>query len=786
MNPDMDPSLLQDFLTEAAELIEQLDADLVKLESAEPADVGDLCNACFRALHTIKGAASFLGLGPIITFAHAAEDALNRLRKGDIAITPEIMDAMLRSADIVREQIEAMNNSEEPAEGPADLIATLHAISEGGADPSKADATDAAAEAAPATDDATSDHGTLSRPLDLPPQKADLVEFMVADMRDYLGELDGVFEQLDNDATREEACHQLAEIGENLTKTADFFELDSLTQVVKLFAAAAQGIDDAPDDVREELVVRLRAAHHLAAQQADALEKLRVLDWSLDTFVERVTKLSNHEQIEPQFVGLHEGDIENVLGLDGVVRDEYPDADAAPQADSEPSAAAGNAPPAAPDTPATSEPAKAEAKSEAKSDAKPADKSSDKAAGKSVVEQTIRVEVGRLEALLNLVGQLVLNKNRVLGLTRELQTSEAEAEFKEQFSGAASELDHLMGELQVSVMRTRMQPLAKLFDRYPRVIRDIARATEKKIDLVIEGKDTEVDKSVLEQLADPLVHILRNSADHGVEAPADRVAKGKSETGTITLRAEHQGSHVRVAITDDGKGLSREVIGGKAVERGIVSAEQLAQLADEDVFRFIFEAGFSTAKQVSDLSGRGVGMDVVKTNIGKVNGTINIASEVDKGTTMEILIPLTVAIMPAMVVRVGQNRYSIPLQSIVEIVRPDQVHEVGGQPVMRLRDKVLPLLDLSACLDEPQDESTGKFAVIVAVGGQSAGMMVDGLIGQQEIVIKPLDDSYAEDGPYSGATIQEDGGVSLILDVIKLMRNGAANTRQTPPMRRAA
>ncbi|MEM6757312.1 MAG: chemotaxis protein CheA, partial [Planctomycetota bacterium] len=319
---------------------------------------------------------------------------------------------------------------------------------------------------------------------------------------------------------------------------------------------------------------------------------------------------------------------------------------------------------------------------------------------------------------------------------------------------------------------------------YPRVIRDIARATDKKIDLVIEGKDTEVDKSVLEQLADPLVHLLRNAADHGVEAPADRVAAGKPETGTITLKAEHQGSHVRVAITDNGKGLDREVIGGKAVERGLTTPEHLAQLPDNDVFRFIFEAGFSTAQQVSDLSGRGVGMDVVKTNIAKVNGTVNISSAKGQGTTMEILIPLTVAIMPAMVVRVGRSRYAIPLQSIVEIVKPEQVHNVGGQPVMRLRDKVMPLLDLSACLDEPADPESGRFAVIVGVGGQTAGMLVDALIGQQEIVIKPLDDGYAKGGPYSGATIQEDGGVSLILDVIKLMRGGAAAA--SPPRRAAA
>ncbi|MEM0913527.1 MAG: chemotaxis protein CheA [Planctomycetota bacterium] len=778
MSAELDPSLMQDFLTEAAELIEQLDADLVKLEAAEPGDVGELCNACFRALHTIKGAASFLGLGPIITFAHAAEDALNRLRKGDMAITPEIMDAMLRSADVVREQIEALTNGDEAAEGPADLIAQLHQISEGNADDAGAAPAEesGATETAASANDAVTTNGTTSRPLDLPPQKADLVDFMVADLRDYLAELDGVFEQLANDATREDAASQLSDIGENLAKTADFFELDDLTRVVAVFATAAERINEAPDEIVDELAIRLRAAHRLVDQQAEALTGSRVLEWPLDVFLERVASLAALEQIEPQFVGLHEGDIDNVMALDGLVRDDYPVPAANTSTADTPSPAA-ESEQATP--PAAGEPEKA-TKPDAKADGKSAP------AGKAVVEQTIRVEVGRLESLLNLVGQLVLNKNRVLALTRDLQLEETrlQPELKEQFAGAASELDHLMGELQVSVMRTRMQPLAKLFDRYPRVIRDIARATDKKIDLVIEGKDTEVDKSVLEQLADPLVHLLRNAADHGVEAPADRVAAGKPETGKITLKAEHQGSHVRVAITDNGKGLDREVIGSKAVERGLTTPEHLAQLSDDDVFRFILEAGFSTAKQVSDLSGRGVGMDVVKTNIAKVNGTINITSTKGQGSTMEILIPLTVAIMPAMVVRVGRNRYAIPLQSIVEIVKPDQVHNVGGRPVLRLRDKVMPLLDLSACLDEPVEPEAGRFAVIVGVGGQTAGMLVDALIGQQEIVIKPLDDGYAKGGPYSGATIQEDGGVSLILDVIKLMRGGG-NT-PAPPMRAAA
>ncbi len=756
---DMDPSLIQDFLTEAGELIEQLDADLVKLETAEGDELTELCNSCFRGLHTIKGAASFLGLTAVTTFAHAAEDALNKMRKGEVPVTTEVMDAMLRSADVVRDQIDALSGGGEAAEGPADLIDTLHRIANAQADDD--DAGEAAAGPA-------ADHDAPGVPLELPAQKADLLEFMVQDLRDYADQLDEVFGQVANDATREEAAAQLAEIGDNMVKTAEFFELDHLSRVVSLFVTTAPSLNDCPGDLLPELLIRLQAAQRLIHDQAAALENQRALTWSLDTFVERITRLSGHTQIEEQFVGLHDNVVDNVLALDEIVKDTYEPVEAPPaEATADQTGAGADAPSAEP-TPAADK------------------KKEDAPANKPAVEQTIRVEVGRLESLLNLVGQLVLNKNRVLGLTRTLKDASIPAELNEEFTAAAGELDHLMGELQVGVMRTRMQPLAKLFDRYPRVIRDIARQTDKKIDLLIEGKDTEVDKSVLENLADPLVHILRNSADHGVEPPADRLAKSKPETGVIKLTAEHQGSHVRVAIADDGKGLDPKVIGGKAVERGLVSPEQLDKMNDSDIFRFIFEAGFSTAKQVSDLSGRGVGMDVVRTNIQKLNGTINIDSAVDRGTTIEILIPLTVAIMPAMVVGVGRHLYSVPLQSIIEIVRPEteQVHTVKGHQVMRLRDSVLPLVNMQERLNEERNDHGGRFAVVVAVGGQSAGLLVDKLVGQQEIVIKPLDDGYTQGGPFSGATIQDDGEVSLILDVTQLVRQPPASAG--PPETRAA
>ncbi|MGB1125777.1 MAG: chemotaxis protein CheA [Phycisphaeraceae bacterium] len=763
---DFDASLMQDFLTESSELIEQLDADLVKLESADESEQADLLNASFRALHTIKGAASFLGLENVIRFAHVAEDALNRLRKGEIGMSLEVMDALLQSADVVRDQIDQLSSGLDAQEAPAELVAQLEAIVKGQAgDTGEAETT----EQTPAEQENSQeqqDDGLPGSPLELPPQKQDLLEFMVADMQDYAGQMDEVIDQLSNDATREEAATNMAEIADNLSKTADFFELDTLNNAIKLLTSVAGAISDAPHEIVGEMIVRIRGMKWMLDEQSAWLEKGRSLDWNLDTITERIAALCKHESLEEGVAGAHGDDPVQALQLDGVITasetaeetaDESTQQDQAPQTDGAESAA--------------KEP-EAAAQSEDKPAASQAAKEPAKATGKPQAEQTIRVEVGRLESLLNLVGQLVLNKNRVLAQTRMLEEVNLEQEKLESFNAAAGELDRLTGELQVSVMRTRMQPLAKLFDRYPRVIRDLARQTGKQIDLELVGKETEVDKTVLENLSDPLVHILRNSADHGVEMPEDRKAKGKNPKGNIKLEASHQGSHVRVAIIDDGKGLDREVIGNKAIEKGLTTADQLANLDDSDVFRFIFEAGFSTAAQVSDLSGRGVGMDVVRTNIAKLNGTININSVKGKGTTIEILIPLTVAIMPAMIVEVGKHLYSIPLQSIEEIVRPEEgeVSTIRGQRVMRLRDTVLPLTDMRQRLNEAEVEDGGRFAVVVSVGGQRAGLCVDRLIGQQEIVIKPLDDSYTQGGPFSGATIREDGKVSLILDVVQLIR----------------
>jgi two-component system chemotaxis sensor kinase CheA len=784
MSFDMDPSLMQDFLTESAELIDQLDADLVRLETAAADDVAgvrDLCNSCFRALHTIKGAASFLALTPVTTFAHAAEDALNRLRKGEVEVNSTVMDALLQSADVVRRQIAALSAGEAAPDAPATLIEQLHDIATAGSGGAiDAPVADAAAEAvatAPADIDGAQDPREADAGvLTLPPQKLDLLDFMVADLQDASRQLDDVVPQLGNDATRVDAAHHLHEIADSMVKTAEFFELSDLSLAVNALMELSPRLAETPASLIPEIAVRILALKRLIDEQAAALMDRRVLHWPLGTLLDRLAQLGEGVGLDGDVAGRHGGDVEALLALDGVTAD----TPAVIEPESEPAPSTATPTPAMPAPPADDQ-------GKTPPQAQPQPQAPTQASASPVAEQTIRVEVSRLESLLNLVGQLVLNKNRVLALTRSVRDLDVPQETSEQFAAAAGDYDRLMSELQMGVMRTRMQPLAKLFDRYPRVIRDVARLTDKKINLEIVGKDTEVDKSVLEQLADPLVHILRNSADHGVEKPDARLAAGKSDTGTIRLTAEHRGSHVRVAIEDDGKGLDREVIGNKAIERGLTTPEQLAQLSDQDVFRFIFEAGFSTAEKVSDLSGRGVGMDVVRTNIQKLNGTINIASTKGRGTTIEVLIPLTVAIMPAMVVGVGRHLYCVPLQSVVEIVRPEpnEVYTVAGHPVMKLRDSVLPLVNLQRRLNEAEVPGGGRFAVVVGAGGQRTGLVVDKLVGQQEIVIKPLDDAYTHGGPFSGATIREDGEVSLILDVVQLLRASAPGA-SSPPMRKAA
>lgn len=747
MSGNLDTSILQDFLTESGELLERLEEDLVVLER-DPNDP-EMLNQVFRALHTIKGSASFLSLTNLVSVAHAAEGALNAARNRVVTVDKPVMDLLLQAVDQLKKHMAQLQEGAELSAPSPDLVAGLTAIAEGKHSPAAGAKPAAAAPAAPAAPKGT-------RPLDLPPGKADLLEFLVADLEETLNKLVPQVKSLADASFVSAGLSDVIESTEALGRAVEFFGADELTNPVRSFSESLHAIADAKAAANEQAVGRLGAIIDFLRLQATELKSNRVLTVSTATLLDRTIRAASGDLPESERFGSGA----NPLEFDGVTAGA-----ALPVAVPESRPVEPSAPASAPASASQPEPA---ADGDPTGSASKDSKDSKKAVN---ADQTIRVEVGRLESLMNLVGELVLQKNRIAALSRGFTGQESDSgNFREAITTAAGGLDRITGDLQVAVMRTRMQPLDKLFGRYPRLIRDLAAKTGKQIELVIEGGDTEVDKSVIEELNDPLVHVLRNSADHGIELPADRQAKGKNPTGTLTLSASHEGGHVRIVVRDDGRGLSRDKIAAKAVERGLVTAEAVVGMTDRQVFDFIFLPGFSTAEKVSDLSGRGVGMDVVRTNVRKLKGEIELTSEYGKGTAVAITIPLTVAILPAMLVSIASEIYAIPLASILEIVRPGegQISTVGGRRVMRLRDSVLPLVEGSIAFGAPGAEQ--PFAVVLQQGDHRMGLMVTKPVGQQEIVVKPL--GVAGDGkkPVSGATVRDDGGVSLIVDVAELMR----------------
>ncbi len=383
--------------------------------------------------------------------------------------------------------------------------------------------------------------------------------------------------------------------------------------------------------------------------------------------------------------------------------------------------------------------------------------------------ETIRVDVERVENLMNLVGEIVLDRNRILRVTSDVER-ECKSEVVEKLVEAVTSLDRTVSDLQVAVMKLRMQPIKKIFSKFPRLVRDLARKLNKKVQLVIEGEDTELDRSILDKLEDPLIHLVRNALDHGIEPPEERTAKGKPEVGTIRLFAYHEGDHIIVGIQDDGKGIDPEKVKKKALEKGLITPEQLAQMSDKEAYELIFMPGFSTAEKVSDISGRGVGMDVVASTIHSLRGSIEIESELGKGTTILLKLPLTVAIIRTLMIGVNSQVYAVPLHSVIEVVRyePSLVKDVGSYRSFMLRDEVLPLFSLDELLELPE-KGEKHFVVIVKVGEKYIAVSIEELLGEEEIVIKSLGELLADIPGIAGATIAGDGRVVLILDLNSLL-----------------
>lgn len=711
MSLEVDEEILQDFLVEAGEILEQLSEQLVDLEHSP--DDAELLNAIFRGFHTVKGGAGFLQLTPLVECCHSAENVFDKLRNNELQVSTALMDVVLQALDTVNEQFDSVRSGEEPEEADPQLIAALDAYVRGETPAQEASAEEPASEAAvPATSG--------------PGDTAD------AEFDQLLDALGGASKESAEEAS---APEPVAAAGADDEITDDEFEalLDELHGKGK-----HGGVVDAPSQPEP------------AAPAVDTPAASTAGGDDLITDDEFEALL---DELQAQGKGAFAA----------------PGSEAAETTPAAPAAAEPAASPVAPaaesvEAPKTKPVSKPKAAAKSKAAAKKADKP-------VAAETTVRVDTQRLDEIMNMVGELVLVRNRLVRLGNTVADEEV--------GKAVSSLDMVTADLQMSVMKTRMQPIKKVFGRFPRVVRDLARTLKKEVNLELRGEDTDLDKNLVEALADPLVHLVRNAVDHGIENPEIREAAGKPRLGKVILSAEQEGDHILLAIQDDGAGMDPDKLRGLAVSKGMMDQDAADRLTDNEAFNLIFAAGFSTKKEISDVSGRGVGMDVVKTKITQLNGTLNIDSVQGEGSRIEIKVPLTLAIMPTLMVMLGEQAFALPLVNVNEIFHLDltQTNVVDGQEVVVVREKALPLFHLKRwlvdhCAGEALPE-TGH-VVIVTVGTQRVGFIVDQLVGQEEVVIKPLGKMLLGTPGMAGATITGDGRIALILDIPSMLKHYAS------------
>lgn len=609
--------LLQDFLQEAADLLSDVDNKLVDLERM-PEDRG-LLNDIFRGFHTIKGGAGFLNATELVTLCHLTENLFDRLRNGEIHLTPELMDIIMAATKGVREMFGELSQGVQPQPADGHVLSALH--------------------------------GALS---DEPP-----------------------------------------------------------------VAAAAEPVIN-------------QTAAPMATPSAGG---------------------------EPDWAVLHAA----ATGQPAPVVQAAQVAEVMPREDVK---AAPVVAPAAPSVPAVAGEAVSPFGRRA------TDKPGGAAVGRRVEERarenTIRVDTSRLDQVLNLSGEIGLTKNRLTSLRADILAGKRDSETLHALDQAVSQLDLLVSDLQNSVMKTRMQPIGRLFQKYPRIARDLARQLGKDVELVLAGEETEVDKTMIEDLADPLIHLIRNAVDHGVEMPTERQAAGKPAKSLVRLEARQEGDHIVLIIADDGKGMSAERIRAKAVEKGLISEEEANTLDERQSLNLIFLPGFSTKTQISDVSGRGVGMDVVKTNIQKLNGSIEIRSEPGKGSVFIISLPLTLAILPVLLVLLGEQPFALPLSLVREIlpIEHDKIREVGGKETLVVRGEVLPVISLARLLGWPLERHP-EYGVFMQTAERSFILGVDSFAGRDDAVIKSLED-FRPRG-VAGVTTLSNGQIVLILDMKELL-----------------
>ena len=710
-----DEEILQDFLVEAGEILELLSEQLVELESRP--DDADLLNAIFRGFHTVKGGAGFLQLHELVECCHIAENVFDILRKGERSVDSELMDVVLEALDAVNGMFSEVRERCPITAATPELLAALARLAE----PAAAQAVVAPAPmvAAPVTDITDSEFEQLLDSLDAVKAAAAEPDPVAPPQATTSDEI--------SDAEFELLLDQLHGKGQFSAQAAVVAAVPE-----EVPAGPAEASHDITDDEFEALLDQL---HGKGSFNADALEASAPVE----------PQPSAAEPAgDPGLISDHEFEalLDELHGKGKFSADSA--AVAAAPAPVKPAAV--RAVPARTSSGPSEKPAASEA------------------------ETTVRVDTARLDDIMNMVGELVLVRNRLvrLGLNSH----------DEEMAKALSNLDVVTADLQTAVMKTRMQPIKKVFGRFPRLVRDLARQLKKEISLELVGEETDLDKNLVEALADPLVHLVRNAVDHGCETPEERAAAGKPSCGRVILSAEQEGDHILLSISDDGKGMDANFLRSLAVKKGLMDKDAADRLSESDCYNLIFAPGFSTKTEISDVSGRGVGMDVVKTKIAQLNGSLSIESTLGRGSKIVIKVPLTLAIMPTLMVMLGNQAFAFPLVNVNEIFHLDlsRTNVVDGQEVVIVRDKALPLFYLKRWLvaSAAHEEQREGHVVILSVGTQRIGFVVDQLVGQEEVVIKPLGKMLQGTPGMSGATITGDGRIALILDVPSMLKHYAS------------
>ncbi|PAV27354.1 two-component system chemotaxis sensor kinase CheA [Tamilnaduibacter salinus] len=722
---DADEEILQDFLVEAGEILETLSEELVELENRPDDD--DLLNAIFRGFHTVKGGAGFLQLEPLVTCCHSAENVFDTLRNHKRGVDSDLMDVVLEALDNVNSMFEEVRNREEPTPAEPRLIEALDKLAEPEGEVASGEPDDTP-KASGGEEESTASGAE--------PTEGDITDDEFEQLLDAVGD----------DQPKENGAGAGAESAPGKS------------------GAEAGGDDEISEDEFEALLDDLHGKGQFQGKPEDD------------------PGAPDHKSDQPKDDSGSGDDLITDDEFESLLDDLHGKGKGPSVEGDEPS----NKPAPKDKAPPKEEPAAA-SKPSPKPEKTPEEAPKPAAGGGQggkdgggakgngggqkdpapPTETTVRVDTRRLDDIMNMVGELVLVRNRLQRLGGEIENGEMHK--------AVSNLDVVTSDLQSAVMQTRMQPIKKVFGRFPRVVRDLARNLKKEINLVMHGEDTDLDKNLVEALSDPLVHLVRNSVDHGVEPPDEREKAGKPRTGRVTLSAEQEGDHIVLMIEDDGGGMDPEKLRQRAVEKGVYDQDAADRLTESECYNLIFAPGFSTKEQISDVSGRGVGMDVVKTKIGQLNGTINVESELGKGSRIVIKVPLTLAIMPTLMIMLDQQSFALPLVNVVEIFHLDLTKKniVDGRECIVVRDKVFPLFHIKQWLvpgAQTDTEPESAHVVIVAMGTKRVGFVVDQLIGQEEVVIKPLGRMLHGTPGMAGATITGDGRIALILDVPSLLQ----------------